>query len=136
MREDILIKHLKNLILENNSIKNAFIMGIDGLLISVMEEKEDNQIIAAIMAGVIDAAKRIENRTPEALSIMVKDWKIIAIPLSETFLIVLIASKDINSYSAIKLIDKYKQNILSMIEKREFSDLFSYNPAEVEGLDI
>ena len=111
-------------------------MGIDGLLISVMEEKEDNQIIAAIMAGVIDAAKRIENRTPEALSIMVKDWKIIAIPLSETFLIVLIASKDINSYSAIKLIDKYKQNILSMIEKREFSDLFSYNPAEVEGLDI
>ncbi|HNR45112.1 MAG TPA: hypothetical protein PLI06_07475 [Methanofastidiosum sp.] len=136
MREDILIKHLKNLTLENNKIKNAFIMGIDGLLISVMDKKEDNQIIAARMAGVIDAAKRIENRIPEALSVMIKDKKIIAIPLSENFLIVLIASEDIDSFSVIKLIDKNKQNILSMIEKREFSDLFSYNPAKVDGLDI
>jgi predicted regulator of Ras-like GTPase activity (Roadblock/LC7/MglB family) len=136
MREDILIKHLKNLTLENNKIKNAFIMGIDGLLISVMEKKEDNQSIAARMAGVIDAAKRIENRIPEALSVMAKNEKIIAIPLSENFLIVLIASKDINSWSVIKLVDKNKQNILNMIEKREFGDLFSYNPTEVEGLDI
>jgi len=136
MREDILIKHLKNLTLENNKIKNAFIMGIDGLLISVMEKKEDNQSIAARMAGVIDAAKRIENRIPEALSVMAKNEKIIAIPLSENFLIVLIASKDINSWSVIKLVDKNKQNILNMIEKREFGDLFSYNPAKVEGLDI
>lgn len=136
MREDILIKHLKNLTLENNKIKNAFIMGIDGLLISVMEKKKDNQEIAARMAGVIDAAKRIENRIPEALSVMTKNGKIIAIPLSENFLIVLIASKDINSFSVIKLVDKNKQNILNMIEKREFGDLFSYNPVEVEGLDI
>ncbi|MEN6379383.1 MAG: roadblock/LC7 domain-containing protein [Methanofastidiosum sp.] len=136
MREDILIKHLKNLTLENNKIKNAFIMGIDGLLISVMEKKKDNQEIAARMAGVIDAAKRIENRIPEALSVMTKNGKIIAIPLSENFLIVLIASKDINSWGVIKLVDKNKQNILNMIEKREFGDLFSYNPTEVEGLDI
>ena len=136
MREDILIKHLKNLTLEDNKIKDAFIMGIDGLLISVMEKKEDNQIIAARMAGVIDVAKRIENRIPEALSVMVKNWKIIAIPLSEKFLIVLIASKDINSWSVVKLVYKDKQNILSIIEKREFVDLFSYDPAKVEGLDI
>jgi len=136
MREDILIKHLKNLTLEDNKIKDAFIMGVDGLLISVMKKKEDNQSIAARMAGVIDAAKRIENSIPEALSVIVKDWKIIAIPLSDNFLIVLIASKDINSYSVIKLVDKNKQNILSLIEKREFGDLFSYNPAQVEGLDI
>ena len=136
MREDILIKHLKNLTLEDNKIKDAFIMGVDGLLISVMKKKEDNQSIAARMAGVIDAAKRIENSIPEALSVIVKDWKIIAIPLSDNFLIVLIASKDINSYSVIKLVDKNKQNILSLIEKREFSDLFSYNPAKVDGLDI
>jgi len=136
MREDIIIKHLKNLTLENNKIKDAFIMGIDGLLISVMEKKEDNQSIAARMAGVIDAAKRIENKIPEALSVIVRNEKIVAIPLSENFLIVLIASKDINSFSVIKLVDKNKQNILNMIEKREFGDLFSYNPVEVEGLDI
>ena len=136
MREDIIIKHLKNLTLENNKIKDAFIMGIDGLLISVMEKKEDNQSIAARMAGVIDAAKRIENKIPEALSVIVRNEKIVAIPLSENFLIVLIASKDINSFSVIKLVDKNKQNILNMIEKREFGDLFSYNPTEVEGLDI
>lgn len=136
MREDIIIKHLKNLTLENNKIKDAFIMGIDGLLISVMEKKEDNQSIAARMAGVIDAAKRIENKIPEALSVIVRNEKIVAIPLSENFLIVLIASKDINSFSVIKLVGKNKQNILNMIEKREFGDLFSYNPVEVEGLDI
>jgi len=88
------------------------------------------------MAGVIDAAKRIENKIPEALSVIVRNEKIVAIPLSENFLIVLIASKDINSFSVIKLVDKNKQNILNMIEKREFGDLFSYNPVEVEGLDI
>jgi len=136
MREDILIKHLKNLTLENNKIKDAFIMGVDGLLIAVIEEKEDNQKIAARMAGVIDVAKRIEDRLPDALSVMVRDGKIIALPLSEKFLIVVISTKDTNSYNVIKLIDKNKQNILSMIEKREFGDLFSFSPAEVEGLDI
>ena len=136
MREDILIKHLKNLTLENNKIKDAFIMGVDGLLIAVIEKKEDNQKIAARMAGVIDAAKRIEDRLPDSLSVMVTDGKIIALPISEIFLIVVIAAKNINSYDVIKLVDKNKQNILSMIEKREFGDLFSFRPAEVEGLDI
>lgn len=136
MREDILIKHLKNLTLENNKIKDAFIIGVDGLLIAVIGEKEDNQKIAARMAGVMDSAKRIEDRLPDALSVMTRDGKIIALPLSEKFLIVVIAAKDINSYNVIKLIDKNKQNILSMIEKREFGDLFSFSPAEVEGLDI
>lgn len=136
MREDILIKHLRNLTLENNKIKNAFIMGVDGLLIAVMEKKEDNQKIAARMAGVIDVAKRIENRLPDALSVTVSDGKIIALPISENFLVVVIADKDINSYSVIKLIDKNKDNILGMIEKREFNDLYSFNPTKVEGLDI
>ena len=108
MREDILIQHLKNLTLGNNKIKDAFIMGVDGLLIAVIEEKEDNQKIAARMAGVIDTAKRIEDRLPDALSVMVRDGKIIALPLSEKFLIVLIAAKDTNSYNVIKLIDKNK----------------------------
>ena len=136
MREDILIKHLRNLTLENNKIKDAFIMGVDGLLIAVMEKKEDNQKIAARMAGVIDVAKRIENRLPDALSVTVSDGKIIALPISENFLVVVIADKDINSYSVIKLIDKNKDNILGMIEKREFNDLYSFNPTKVEGLDI
>ena len=136
MREDILIKHLRNLTLENNKIKNAFIMGVDGLLIAVMEKKEDNQKIAARMAGVIDVAKRIENRLPDALSVTVSNGKIIVLPISENFLVVVIADKDINSYSVIKLIDKNKDNILEMIEKREFNDLYSFNPTKVEGLDI
>lgn len=136
MREDILIKHLRNLTLENNKIKDAFIMGVDGLLIAVMEKKEDNQKIAARMAGVIDVAKRIENRLPDALSVTVSDGKIIVLPISENFLVVVIADKDINSYSVIKLIDKNKDNILGMIEKREFNDLYSFNPTKVEGLDI
>lgn len=136
MREDILIKHLRNLTLENNKIKNAFIMGVDGLLIAVMEKKEDNQKIAARMAGVIDVAKRIENRLPDALSVTVSNGKIIVLPISENFLVVVIADKDINSYSVIKLIDKNKDNILGMIEKREFNDLYSFNPTKVEGLDI
>ena len=136
MREDILIKHLKNLTLENKKIKDAFIMGVDGLLIAVIEKKEDNQEIAARMAGVIDAAKRIEDSLPDALSVIVKNGKIIALPISENFLIVIIAAKDINSYDVLKLINKNKQNILGMIEKSEFSDLFSFKPAEVEGLDI
>ncbi|KYC45598.1 MAG: hypothetical protein AMQ22_02198 [Candidatus Methanofastidiosum methylothiophilum] len=136
MREDILIKHLRNLTLENNKIKDAFIMGVDGLLIAVMEKKEDNQKIAARMAGVIDVARRIENRLPDALSVTVSNGKIIALPISDNFLVVVIADKDINSYSVIKLIDKNKDNILGMIEKREFNDLYSFNPTEVEGLDI
>lgn len=136
MREDILIKHLRNLTLENNKIKDAFIMGVDGLLIAVMEKKEDNQKIAARMAGVIDVAKRIENRLPDALSVTVSNGKIIVLPISENFLVVVIADKDINSYSVIKLIDKNKDNILGMIEKREFNDLYSFNPTKVEGLDI
>lgn len=136
MREDILIKHLRNLTLENNKIKDTFIMGVDGLLIAVMEKKEDNQKIAARMAGVIDVAKRIENRLPDALSVTVSNGKIIVLPISENFLVVVIADKDINSYSVIKLIDKNKDNILGMIEKREFNDLYSFNPTKVEGLDI
>ena len=136
MREDILIKHLKNLTRENNKIKDAFIMGVDGLLISVIEKREDNQKIAARMSGVIDAAKRIEDRLPDALSVIVTDEKIIVLPISENFLIVIIAAKNINSYDVLKLIAKNKQNILNMIEKREFGDLFSFSPAEVEGLDI
>lgn len=39
MREYILIKHLKNLTLENNKIKDVFIMGVDGLLIAILEKK-------------------------------------------------------------------------------------------------
>ncbi|KYC45980.1 MAG: Roadblock/LC7 domain protein [Candidatus Methanofastidiosum methylothiophilum] len=136
MREDILIKHLKNLTFENKMIKDAFIMGIDGLLIAVKEENDQNEGIAARMSGVIDAAKRIEGQIPESVSVITKDQKIITIPLSENFLIVLKGDKDLNSCSAIRLIEKKKQNILSMIEKREFSDLFSYRPAEVKGLDI
>lgn len=136
MREDILIKHLRNLTLENKKIKDAFIMGVDGLLIAVIEKKEDNQKIAARMAGVIDVAKRIENRLPDALSVTVTNGKIIALPISENFLVVVIADKDINSYGVIKLIDKNKDNILGMIEKREFTDLYTFNPTKVEGLDI
>jgi len=136
MREEILIKHLKNLTRENNKIKDAFIMGTDGLLIAVKEKKDETQRIAARMAGVIDAARRIENIIPEALSVTNKDEKIITVPLSETFLIVVIGSKDLTSNEAIRLIEKSKQYILGMIEKTEFSDLFSFRPTEVEGLDI
>ena len=82
MREDILIKHLRNLTLENNKIKDAFIMGVDGLLIAVMEKKEDNQKIAARMAGGIDVAKKIEKRLPDALSVTGSDGKIIVLPIS------------------------------------------------------
>lgn len=136
MREEILIKHLKNLTRENNKIKDAFIMGTDGLLIAVKEKKDENQSIAARMAGVIDAARRIENIIPEALSVTNKNEKIITVPLSETFLIVVIGSKDLTSNETIRLIEKSKQYILGMIEKTEFSDLFSFRPTEVEGLDI
>ncbi|NPV51098.1 MAG: hypothetical protein HPY60_07895 [Candidatus Methanofastidiosum sp.] len=136
MREEILIKHLKNLTRENNKIKDAFIMGTDGLLIAVKEKKDETQRIAARMAGVIDAARRIENIIPEALSVTNKNEKIITVPLSETFLIVVIGSKDLTSNEAIRLIEKSKQYILGMIEKTEFSDLFSFRPTEVEGLDI
>jgi predicted regulator of Ras-like GTPase activity (Roadblock/LC7/MglB family) len=136
MREEILVKHLKNLTLENNKIKDAFIMGIDGLLIAVKEKKDENQKIAARMAGVIDAAKRIEGKIPEALSVTIKNEKIITVPLSETFLVVVTGDIDLTSYGVIRLIEKNKQYILGMIEKTEFSDLFSFRPTEVEGLDI
>jgi predicted regulator of Ras-like GTPase activity (Roadblock/LC7/MglB family) len=136
MREEILVKHLKNITRDSNKIKDAFIMGVDGLLIAVNEKKDKNQETAAIMAGVLDVAKRIEDRLPEALSVLNKNEKIIAVPLSESFVIVVTGTKDLTSYIVIKSIEKNKQNILGMIEKKEFSDLFSFSPNEVKGLDI
>lgn len=136
MREEILIKHLKNLSLENSKIKDVFIMGVDGLLIAVREQSEENQNLAARMSGVIDLAKRIENKLPEALSVITTNEKIIAIPLSEDFLIIVIGTKDMDSFSTLKQVGKSKNNILSLIEKTEFSDLFSYRPVEIDGLDI
>lgn len=136
MREEILIKHLKNLSLENSKIKDVFIMGVDGLLIAVREQSEENQNLAARMSGVIDLAKRIENRLPEALSVITTNEKIIAIPLSEDFLIIVIGTKDMDSFSTLRQVGKSKNNILSLIEKTEFSDLFSYRPVEIDGLDI
>lgn len=136
MREDILIKHLKNLIYENNKIKDAFIMGVDGLLITVLDKKEDNQELAAIMAGVIDAAKRVEDKLPMILSVRTINGKIVAVPLSENFFIVVMGESDLNSNNVLELINKNKLNILGMIENREFSDVFSFRPVEVEGLDI
>ncbi|HOM95663.1 MAG: hypothetical protein GX941_00885 [Candidatus Methanofastidiosa archaeon] len=136
MREEILIKHLKNLSLENSKIKDVFIMGVDGLLIAVREQSEENQNLAARMSGVIDLAKRIENKLPEALSVITTNEKIIAIPLSEDFLIIVIGTKDMDSFSTLRQVGKSKNNILSLIEKTEFSDLFSYRPVEIDGLDI
>ena len=136
MREEILIKHLKNLSLENSKIKDVFIMGVDGLLIAVREQSEENQNLAARMSGVIDLAKRIENKLPEALSVITTNEKIIAIPLSEDFLIIVIGTKDMDSFSTLRQVGKSKNNILSLIEKTEFSDLFSYRPVEINGLDI
>jgi len=136
MREDILVKHLKNLIYENNKIKDAFIMGVDGLLITVLDKKEYNQDIAGIMAGVIEAAKRVEDKLPVALSVRTINGKIIAVPLSENFFIVVMGESDLNSNIVLELVNKNKLNILGMIENREFSDLFSFRPVEVEGLDI
>lgn len=136
MREEILIKHLKNLSLENNKIKDVFIMGVDGLLIAVRGQSEENQNLAARMSGVIDLAKRIENKLPEALSVITTNEKIIAIPLSEDFLIIVIGTKDMDSFSTLRQVGKSKNNILSLIEKTEFSDLFSYRPVEIDGLDI
>ena len=124
MREEILIKHLKNLSLENSKIKDVFIMGVDGLLIAVREQSEENQNLAARMSGVIDLAKRIENKLPEALSVITTNEKIIAIPLSEDFLIIVIGTKDMDSFSTLRQVGKSKNNILSLIEKTEFSDLF------------
>ncbi len=136
MREDILVKHLKNLIYENNKIKDAFIMGVDGLLITVLDKKEYNQDIAGIMAGVIEAAKRVEDKLPVALSVRTMNGKIIAVPLSENFFIIVMGDSDLNSNIVLELVNKNKLNILGMIENREFSDLFSFRPVEVEGLDI
>jgi len=136
MREEILIKHLKNLSLENSKIKDVFIMGVDGLLIAVREQNDENQDLAARMSGVIDLAKRIENKLPEALSVITTNNKIIAIPLSENFLIIIIGTKDMDSFSTLSQVGRSKNNILSLIEKTEFSDLFSYRPVEINGLDI
>ncbi|HNV93778.1 MAG: hypothetical protein APG08_00492 [Candidatus Methanofastidiosum methylothiophilum] len=136
MREEILIKHLKNLSLENSKIKDVFIMGVDGLLIAVREQNDENQDLAARMSGVIDLAKRIENKLPEALSVITTNNKIIAIPLSENFLIIIIGTKDMDSFSTLRQVGRSKNNILSLIEKTEFSDLFSYRPVEINGLDI
>ncbi len=136
MREEILIKHLKNLSLENSKIKDVFIMGVDGLLIAVREQNDENQDLAARMSGVIDLAKRIENKLPEALSVITTNNKIIAIPLSENFLIIIVGTKDMDSFSTLRQVGRSKNNILSLIEKTEFSDLFSYRPVEINGLDI
>lgn len=136
MRENILNKHLKNFTLENHKVKDAFIMGVDGLLIAILEKKEDNQRIAAQMAGVIDAAKRMGSKGPVAISVIFNKETILAVPLSENFVIIIIGTKSINSNNIIKLIDKNKQNIINMIEKREFNDLFSFSPREVDGLDL
>jgi len=136
MREEILIKHLKNLSLENSKIKDVFIMGVDGLLIAVREQNDENQDLAARMSGVIDLAKRIENKLPEALSVITTNNKIIAIPLSENFLIIIIGTKDMDSFSTLRQVGRSKNNILSLIEKTEFSDLFSYRPVEINDLDI
>ncbi|MBP6932747.1 MAG: roadblock/LC7 domain-containing protein [Candidatus Methanofastidiosum sp.] len=136
MREEILIKHLKNLSLENSKIKDVFIMGVDGLLIAVREQNDENQDLAARMSGVIDLAKRIENKLPEALSVITTNNKIIAIPLSENFLIIIIGTKDMDSFSTLRQVGRSKNNILSLIEKTEFGDLFSYRPVEINGLDI
>lgn len=135
MRENILIKHLKNLTIENKKIKDAFIMGVDGLLIAVLDRQEDHQRIAARMAGVIESSKRVDNVIPKVVSVVSKNKNIVAIPLSDKFVIVLIGTKSLNIMTALKQVDKNKQNIISMIEKREFNDLFSFRPVEVKGLD-
>jgi len=111
-------------------------MGVDGLLIAVREQNDENQDLAARMSGVIDLAKRIENKLPEALSVITTNNKIIAIPLSENFLIIIIGTKDMDSFSTLRQVGRSKNNILSLIEKTEFSDLFSYRPVEINGLDI
>ncbi len=136
MREEILIKHLKNLIFENEKIEDAFIMNIEGLLVTVLRNEEEYQKIAAVMAGIIDFARRMENKDPEALSFTITDKSIIAVPLSEKFYVVVLAEKYLNSFSVIRLIEKNRQNILGMIEKTDFNDLFSFRPVEVQGLDI
>lgn len=136
MREDILIKHLKNLTFANKEIKDAFLMGVDGLLIAVLDKNRDKQDIAAQMAGVIDATKRIENKLPDAISVITNENSIVAIPLSEKFLLVVLGTNGLNIHNLRKLVDKNKDNILSMIEKREFNDLYTFNPTEIKGLDI
>ncbi|MCC7573692.1 MAG: roadblock/LC7 domain-containing protein [Candidatus Methanofastidiosum sp.] len=136
MREDILIKHLKNLTFANKEIKDAFLMDVDGLLIAVLDKNRDKQDIAARMAGVIDAAKRIENKLPDAISVITNENSIVAIPLSEKFLLVVLGTNGLNIHNLRKLVDKNKDNILSMIEKREFNDLYTFNPTEIKGLDI
>lgn len=110
-------------------------MGIDGLLIAVLNKKEDHQRIAAKMSGAIEASKRVEDVMPKAVSVITKNKNITAIPLSETYVIVLIGTKSLNILNAVKHIEKNRLNIISMIENKEFSDVFSFSPVEVDGLD-
>ncbi|HOG73910.1 MAG TPA: hypothetical protein PLP47_03125 [Methanofastidiosum sp.] len=135
MRENILIKHLNNIILENSKIKDAFIMGVDGLLIAAIDNNEDRQRIAARMAGVLATSRRIEDRMPYATSVIIKKKNIVAIPMSEKFVMIIVGTKSLNLMSILRLVNKNKENIISVIEKNEFSDIFSYNPVEVKGLD-
>ncbi len=135
MRENILIKHLNNIMLENSKIKDAFIMGVDGLLIAAIESSEDRQRVAARMAGVIGDSKRVYDIMPKAVSVIVKNKNIIAVPISEKFIIVLVGSKGLNVLSSLKLINKNKENIVNMIEKNEFIDIFTFKPREIKGLD-
>ena len=135
MRENILIKHLNNIMLENSKIKDAFIMGVDGLLIAAIENSEDRQRVAARMAGVIGDSKRVYDIMPKAVSVIVKNKNIIAVPISEKFIIVLVGSKGLNVLSSLKLINKNKENIVNMIEKNEFIDIFTFKPREIKGLD-
>lgn len=136
MREEILIKHLKNFIFENREIKDVFIMNTEGLLVTVIRNDEANLEIAAKMSGVIETAKRIKGCTPDSITVDVSNERIIAAPLTEDFFIVLIGTTKLNSFDALKLVEKTRENILIMIEKREFTDLFSYDPDEIKGLDI
>lgn len=135
MRENILIKHLNNIILENSKIKDAFIMGVDGLLIAAIDNNEDRQRIAARMAGVLATSRRIEDRMPYGTSVIIKKKNIVAIPMSEKFVMIIVGTKSLNLMSILRLVNKNKENIISVIEKNEFSDIFSYNPVEVKGLD-
>ncbi|HOD62614.1 MAG TPA: hypothetical protein PKG96_11000, partial [Bacilli bacterium] len=117
MRENILIKYLNNIILENSKIKDAFIMGVDGLLIAALDNNEDRQRIAARMAGVLATSRRIEDRIPNATSVIIKKKNIMAIPMSEKFVVVIVGTKSLNLMSILRLVNKNKENIIGVIEK-------------------
>ncbi len=136
MREEILTKHLKNFVFESVEIKDAFIMSSEGLLVADIKKNEENLQIAAKMAGVIEASKRIKERVPDSISVAISKKTILTAPLTEDFFIVLIGTTKLNPSEALDLIEKNRENILIMLEKREFTDLFSYNPSQIKGLDI